>query len=556
MFAGWRVVAGVFVMLVVACGTTFYGLTVYLDALVEQRGFSVSATSGATAAFFVAVGVSGVVVASQLERRDPRPVVAVGALLGAVSLLMLGRVTEAWQVYPVYVLMGVGFCATSLVPGTTLVSRWFARRRAAALSIASSGLSAGGVVVTPFVAGAVGDRGLEATAPWLALAYLVGIVPVTALLLRARPSDLGLRPDGDPAPSPAASSTGAVPAAAPAGPSPAARSAGEAAVPELPPVDGVALAEAVRSRYFVVVTVSHSFGMLAQVGAIAHVFRLVAERQDAATAATAVSVLAFSSLVGRVVAGVLGSRVGLRGLQAALLLTQTAALVSLALLDGRAGLLVAAGLFGLTVGNVLLLHPLLLAARFGLRDYARVYSRSQLLSTVGIAAGPALLGLLHDYAGGYVTAYVVAGREQRPSRRRSCAWRVRPCRWCRRRPSRRPLAPRASRRPDPLPLRRAPRGLQLRRSPRGARHPGGRRAAEGLRSTRHPCTARRVRPWRRTGPEQHARPGPQDRHPVAQAPAHVVRLTVVAEALGFGVVRLTPGPPERTGRGHQALRQQ
>jgi len=51
-------------------------------------------------------------------------------------------------------------------------------------------------------------------------------------------------------------------------------------------------------------------------------------------------------------------------------------------------------LFGLTVGNVLMLQPLLLVDAFGTREYARIYSVSQLLTALGVAGGPALVGLL------------------------------------------------------------------------------------------------------------------------------------------------------------------
>ena len=65
-------------------------------------------------------------------------------------------------------------------------------------------------------------------------------------------------------------------------------------------------------------------------------------------------------------------------------------------------------LLGITVGNILMLQPLLIAERFGVRDYPRLFSRSQFVSTIGVAGGPLLLGVLHDRAGGYATSYVVA----------------------------------------------------------------------------------------------------------------------------------------------------
>ena len=379
VFRGWYVVAGVFVVLTVSAGIGFYGLSVYLRALTVEQGFSVGVVSAATAGFFVVGGLVGLPAASWTARRDPRPLVAAGACACAVSLLLLGRLSEPWQVFAAYALFGAGFSASSLVPGTTLVTRWFARRRSVALSVATTGLSAGGVLLTPLVAAAVERYGLQATSPYLAAAFVVVVVPVSALLLHPSPQAMGLQPDGDPDPPPGTDLT----------------------------VAGTPQATAVRTRFFVAVTVAHLLAMCAQVGGMAHVYNLVAERRDAALAASVLSVLAGASLVGRLVGGVVASRVSMRLMAVVLMATQGVSLLLLSVVSSPAALLLSTVLFGATVGNLLMLHPLLLAERFGVRDYPGIYSRSQLAATVGIAAGPAVAGAMHDALDGYGAAFAV-----------------------------------------------------------------------------------------------------------------------------------------------------
>ena len=65
-------------------------------------------------------------------------------------------------------------------------------------------------------------------------------------------------------------------------------------------------------------------------------------------------------------------------------------------------------LFGATVGNLLMLQPLIIAERFGVLDYPRIFSRGQFFAMIGTAGGPLLLGWLYDNAGGYETSYIVA----------------------------------------------------------------------------------------------------------------------------------------------------
>lgn len=382
-FPGWRVVGAVFVMLMTSAGLGFYGLGVYLEAISDERGFSVASLSLATTLFFTVGGLVGVVVARLIARHDPRPVVVAGGVIGGVALALLGRAAEIWQVYVLYAVFAVGFAAAGLVPGTTVVTRWFHRRRSVALSVASTGLSVGGLLLTPLASRFIDRQGFEAATPWLGLAFLVGVVPVTLLFLRPDPAALGFLPDGDEAP-PVSS-----------GP------------PALPP--GVAFTDAVRTRFFVGNTVGYVLVMAAQVGGIAHLFKLVSERVDRSSAALAVLLLASASVVARLIGGVLVTRVPMVGATAALAVLQGGSLVLLARADPRIALLGGAVVFGTTVGNLLMLQPLLIAERFGVFDYARIFSRAQLLTTIGVAGGPLLIGWVHDNAGGYATAYVIGG---------------------------------------------------------------------------------------------------------------------------------------------------
>lgn len=382
-FYGWAVVAAVFTMLAVVSGLSFYNLTVYLRALTTEQGFSVAGVSGATAVFFLTGGIVGLPVARLIERHDPRPTIAGGALLGGASLALLGQVSALWQVYVLYVVFGAGFSAAGLVPGVTVVTRWFTRRRSVALSVASTGLSVGGIVITPLTAGLISRHGLGAVTPWLGLAFVVGIIPVTAAVVRSSPAALGLQPDGDPAPP----------------------EDGDGAAHVL---DGVPYAVARTTRFFIAVTAAYVLVMLAQVGGLAHHFNLVSERLDEARAATAVSVVAATSVVARLVGGWLATRVPIRALTVVLMVAQALALVLLAAGQGSAALYAGSVAFGLTIGNLLMLHPLLLAEAFGVREYGRIYSMSQLVMTVGVAAGPAVVGVVHDGTGGYGLALTMA----------------------------------------------------------------------------------------------------------------------------------------------------
>ena len=380
-FPGWWVVAGCFVVLTTSSGFGFYGLAVYLNAFSKERGWEVSAISLATTFFFFVGGVVGVFAARLIARYDVRFVIAGGSAIAAVALGALGQVREQWQLFVVYGVFAAGWALSGLVPATTVVTRWFHRRRSVALSIASTGLSAGGILLTPAAKTFLDRQGLESGTPWLGLVYLLGTVPFALALIKPDPERLGWHPDGEPI----------APGAAAVAPT------------------GTPYREALASRFFRWLTVGYILVLGSQVGAIQQLVKLVEERTTADTAAFATLVLAATSVVARLVGGRVVVSVPMIAFTAALAAVQMVALGALAFADTTPLIFGAIVLFGATIGNILMLQPLLIAERFGVRDYARIYSRGQLFTLVGTAGGPLLLGALHDASGGYEIPYVVAG---------------------------------------------------------------------------------------------------------------------------------------------------
>ncbi len=379
-FYGWWVVAAVFVITTTTSGLAFYNLSILLAAFVSERGFAVGVASSATATFFVAGGIGGAIAGRLVDRIDARIVIAVAACISALTLASAGQLRELWQLYAFHVVFGLCHGASGLVPVTTVVARWFNVRRALAFSIASTGLSFGGILVAPVVALAIERLGLAGAAPWLGLAMFLGIVPVTLIVLRPSPGALGLEPDG---------------------PLSAEARAGT-------PQPAVAFAEALRSSYFYAVSFAYLFLLGAQVGAIAHFYRLAATRVGVATAALALSTLAGSSTVGRLAGGWIMLKVPARRFALALMIMQAAGLALLAAAQDRAQILLGTVVFGVTMGNSLMMHPLLLAERFGTRDYGRIYSTSQLVTVMGVASCPALIGMMYEWSGGYTAPFLAA----------------------------------------------------------------------------------------------------------------------------------------------------
>ncbi|MCP4958019.1 MAG: MFS transporter [Actinomycetia bacterium] len=381
LFYGWRIVGALFIVLATTAGLGFYNASVILTAAEKELGLSTTVVSAATAMFFGVGGITGFALAKLMDTVDIRRFYLVGGVLGALTLYGLRWVDSGFGLFVFFTLFGVSFAVAGLVPSTTLVARWFDRRRAVALSVASTGLSVGGITITPFIGRALEDHTLAEVGPWLGLAWVVGVVPITWLVLRSWPTDLNMGPDG------------------------VAMRPGEVA--DVSSVPGATFAQAKASRFYRLLCAVYALVFLAQVGGIAHLYNLTSSRVSTATAGAALSTMAASSVMGRLAGGVLVTRVSSRIMTGVLIVVQSAALAIIGFVDTRMGILLGAAIFGLSVGNLLMLQPLLLAETFGVREYSRIYSFNQLFGTIGVAGGPFALGAFKDLID-YRAAFLIA----------------------------------------------------------------------------------------------------------------------------------------------------
>jgi len=400
-FPGWIVVAGCFALLCVGSGFAFYAQGVFLDALVDEQGFSVGLAGAGTGVFFVVSGISGYFAGGLIGRFDVRAVMLVGATVASLGIYLLGEVRTEPQMFGVFVIYGGGYALVGLVPTSSVVTRWFHAKRSIALAFASTGLSVGGIAITPVIARLIADRSLVELAPRLALTFWLTVVFFVIVLVRPSPEAAGWKPDGGRLESPdhpegvgnsQHQAHGAVPRAA----------------TETP---GVAYADAVRTPYFRLLSVAFVLVMTSQVGALQHLFKLTADDFGKESAANALIVVSATSVVARIIGGIVASRVRLVPLCATLILVQALGVTVIATAPSYQVLLLGVVILGASIGNLLMLHPLLLADTFGVRDYPRIYGLGSLIMIVGTGFGPFIVGVLRDatsYSTAFYTMAVVA----------------------------------------------------------------------------------------------------------------------------------------------------
>jgi MFS family permease len=373
IFFGWRVVNAAFVLAVFACGISFYGPPIFLEVLHASRGWPVSAVSGAITAHFL-LGAAVVATLSALHRRFGLVAVTrVGALLTAAGLLGWAFATAPWQLYLAAPVSGAGWAMTSGAALNAMVSPWSARRRPAALSMAFNGASTGGVIFSPLWVALIASLGFHAAAGLVAAA-MVGVAWVlSGRYLGRTPAGMGLLPDSDAAPAQPATTTSA---------------------PRT--VDALPLASPWRDRRFLTLAVAATFGLFAQIGLVTHLFSLLAPTLGAEGAGLTMGGATACAIGGRFLLGAVMPPAADRRVVAAANAGMQAVGSVVLLCAGPSVplLLLGCALFGLGLGNVTSLPPLVAQVEFRPVDVGRVVALVTATSQAGYAFAPAAFGLL------------------------------------------------------------------------------------------------------------------------------------------------------------------
>ena len=196
IFYGWWIGLAGTLILTISSGLGFYGHGVFLDPLCHAHGWSKGSVSSAVTLYFFTSGISGMIVGRQIDRFGPRRLLVMGSLTVGLAFVLLSRITALWHLYAVYLLMAVGWSATSLIPVSALLVNWFILRRGKVMSLVMCGLSIGGIVMVPLATFLIARWGLSLALPLLGAVFCAGIIPAALFVVKQKPSDVNQFPDG------------------------------------------------------------------------------------------------------------------------------------------------------------------------------------------------------------------------------------------------------------------------------------------------------------------------------------------------------------------------
>jgi len=386
IYEGW-IVTGSFAFIVVLIGSTFfYGFGTIFNPVQSEFGWSNASLSLGFSLRSEVQGLGAPAIGYLVDRFAARRVLIGGIVVTAAGVIGMSYMENLLHFYLAMFVIAFGVSACGGPVGMVATATWFERKRSRALSMMTVGGGISGlfVVVIAWLVEQLGWR--DALRVMGLLIILVG--SFVALNVRSRPANHHQPMDGIP----------------------------EELDRDGRPVRwadhtwGVPTRTAIRSRAFLMIALGQAAVSFTTTAIMVHMIPFLENSGvSKGAAASALTIFAVTTLVGRLGFGYLGDRYDKRILLAIGVGIVAAATPLLAFTNSLLGAIIVLAIIAPGFGGVIPVRPALLADYFGTKFFGTINGMSMLIVTLGSFFGPWAVGLLVDRTGGYGAGWLLCG---------------------------------------------------------------------------------------------------------------------------------------------------
>jgi MFS family permease len=391
-FYGWVIVAVTFVTMGIGVNarTSF---SLFFAPIIDEFGWDRGVTAGAFSFGFLVSAVLSPLMGKLMDRTGPRTVMELGVVLMGLGLLLAPLTTQPWHLYAtIGVLVGSGSVCLGYSGQSLFLPNWFARKRGLAVGIAFAGVGIGSITLLPWVQTMIDGAGWRQASLAMGILILVVLAPLN-LLLRKRPEDIGLRPDGDDAPLP--------------GSAPATSNVIDTAWV----ATDWTLGRALRTARFWWLALGYFCGLYVWYAVQVHQTKYLVEIGFGSTAAAwALGLVSLLGIPGQIALGALSDRIGREWIWTASCLGFAICFAALIALEATPTILLVylmvavQGFLGYGLTSVM---GAVVAEIFAGKHFGTIFGTVMFVALAGGAAGPFVTGLLHDILGNYRAAFAI-----------------------------------------------------------------------------------------------------------------------------------------------------
>ncbi len=382
IYYGWWIVIVAVLLNIFQGGVLFYGFTLIITPLRDDTGW----TATQVTAVFPILGVLSAIIAPALgftfDRIGPRPLLTVGLLMMGAGMILMGQANSLPIFYTAFILANIGSTCSWISTGPA-VANWFVRMRGRALGIHSLGFGLAGLMSPPLFL-------LIERIGWRDSLLVVGVItwlllPVTVWVIRRRPEDVGLWPDGASGPPMTSDGTG-------------------------PGEVNINARQALRMRSFWLLSIGSSMAFLTIAALQVHWSPFL---QDVGfserSAANLLFILPLSTVVGRMGFGFLVDIWDKRHVTAVAIILQAVAIFVLTVVtaDHWWFLPVFFVFWGLGFGGTVVTRPALQGELFGRFSFGIINGILFMTGEAGFAFAPLVASIGFEFTGSYTPVFLV-----------------------------------------------------------------------------------------------------------------------------------------------------
>jgi MFS family permease len=373
-YYGWYVTITLALTETISWGIIYYAFSVFLSPMEQALGWSRAELTGGFSLALLVMGAAAFPVGAWIDRHGARLLMTAGSTGAALLVIAWSQVNSLPVFYLIWA--GLGVCAATVLyePAFAVIAQWFHQRRSTALAIITFAAGLASTIFLPLSDALLHHFGWRTAILILGLFLAIVTIPLHALILRRRPEDYGLLPDG------------------------------------IPPTDvvktsirhGISLHAALHGRAFWWLTLGFGLASLSAAAIRVHFIPLLmGSGLDSGTAAMAAGSIGIMQVIGRIVFAPLDHRLSSRSIVIGIFGLQTLAIGFL--LIGQApvqiGLFIL--VFGASQGAATLARPSILAELYGTSHYGRISSVMAIFLTLTSTSAPLGASLLYDHFGSY-----------------------------------------------------------------------------------------------------------------------------------------------------------
>jgi sugar phosphate permease len=381
-------------------GAGFYSFSIFIKPVEDEFGWPRASIALTMSIYFIIGGCAGPLVGKLIQAYEEKRIMLISAVGAGACYILVSLTRSLGYFYTVYAFLALMSCGMGVLPVSSLLAKWFEKRRGTATGLAMVGISAGGLILAPVMGKITMILGWKVAYIFIGLLVWVLAIPIVLFVIKDNPSDLGLTPDGA---TDGTKEEGLVSSntANPVSPD---------ASPEW------TMGEMIRSRAFWWIVVSFFLAPMAQMGVLQHQVPIIADKGiSQATAATALGLIAGIGGLGKVSFGRISEMLPFQWAIVICFGLQALAVFMLLYFQAVAVVWIYVVIFGFAMGGLVVLMPLTVGHFFGLGGFGLILGSIWMVQALGGALGTYSAGLIYDLFGnyqlafyGFITAYIMA----------------------------------------------------------------------------------------------------------------------------------------------------